>query len=84
MALFDNIRNIVLEEDFKLIFKDNKVEIVNYKDIIHFDSDKIMVSYKDGNICVKGKNLVVSRLLKDELLIEGIILEIIRSDLNEK
>ncbi len=68
-----NLRNYILESDFKIIYLTNKLDIVNYNDISHFDSNKIIINYKDGSILITGKNLVVSKLLSDELLIEGSI-----------
>ena len=68
-----NLRNYILESDFKIIYLTNKLDIVNYNDISHFDSNKIIINYKDGSVLITGKNLVVSKLLSDELLIEGSI-----------
>lgn len=68
-----NLRNYILENDFKIIYLTNKLNIVNYSDISHFDSNKIIINYSDGSVLISGKNLVVSKLLKDELLIEGSI-----------
>ena len=62
-----NLRNYILENDFKIIYLTNKLNIVNYSDISHFDNNKIIINYKGG------KNLVVSKLVSDELLIEGSI-----------
>lgn len=73
MKLFNDLRNYCLEEQFKMIYLNNKLNIVNYKSIEHFDSNKIMVKADDNTISIKGKNLVVSRLLNDEILIEGSI-----------
>lgn len=66
-----NLKNYILESDFKIVYLPNKLDIVNYKDISHFDNNKIIVNYLDGNVLVSGKNLVVSKLISDELLIEG-------------
>ncbi len=66
-----NIRSFILEDDFRLNVLKNKVNIVNYTDIGHFDRNKVQIKYKEGEIFVYGENLVVSKLLKDEILIEG-------------
>lgn len=73
MGLLRKFENLVLENEFKINYISNCLNIVNYLDISHFDSNKIMVNYKDGIVTVLGKNLVVSRLVSDELLIEGSI-----------
>ena len=79
-----NLRNYILESDFKIIYLHNKLDIVNYSDISHFDNNKIIVNYKDGSVLISGKSLVVSKLLKDELLIEGSIDKLELRWLNDK
>ena len=49
----------------------NKVDVINYKDIGHFDSNKVIINYSDGSVVIKGNNLVVSKLMNDEILIGG-------------
>lgn len=73
MNLFKDFRSYVLEEEFKINYFNNKLDVVNYVDISHFDSSKIIISKKDGSLIVSGSNLVISKLLTDELLIEGSI-----------
>ena len=69
----NKIRNYILEDEFKMIYLSNKLDIVNYISIVHFDSNKIIIEYKDGKLSISGSNLVVSKLLIDEILIEGSI-----------
>ena len=73
MGLLRKFENLVLENEFKINYISNCLNIVNYLDISHFDNNKIMVNYKDGIVTIVDKNLVVSRLVSDELLIEGSI-----------
>ena len=68
-----NLRNYILENQFKMIYLSNKLDIVNYIDISHFDSNKIIINYNKGSVLISGKSLVVSKLVSDELLIEGSI-----------
>ena len=71
MNLINNLKSSLLEEDFKMQYVEKKLGIANYNDISHFDSNKIIISYKNGSVLISGGNLVVSKLIKDELLIEG-------------
>ena len=73
MKLINNIRSFLLEDDFEIRIYKNKVNVINYDSIGHFDSNKIMIYYSAGLIIIKGDNLVVSKLLNDEVLITGII-----------
>lgn len=71
LNLLNNFRDLVLEEQFKINYIENKLNVVNYIDIAHFDSNKIIVNYSGGSIVIGGKSLVISKLVSDELLIEG-------------
>jgi len=70
---FDKVKEFLLEQSFKVTYSNNKLDIVNYIDITHFDNNKIIINYKDGSIFISGNNLFISKLLSDELLIEGSI-----------
>ncbi|HPF83038.1 MAG TPA: YabP/YqfC family sporulation protein [Bacilli bacterium] len=70
---FNDIKNSFFEENFKVIYLNKKINIVNYKKIEHFDSNKIEISYNNGLIKILGNKLVIKKLLKDELLINGLI-----------
>lgn len=69
--MLSKLRTFILEDEFKMIFLSNKIDIVNYTSILHFDSYKIIVTDEKKEYIISGKNLVVSKLLIDELLIEG-------------
>jgi len=71
LNIINGIRSYILENDLKITILNNKINIVNYKDIGHFDSNKIVVKGVEKDIIVKGNDLVVSKLLNDEILITG-------------
>lgn len=73
IRIINSIKSYILDEEFKLIFLNNKVNITNYISIGHFDSNKVIVRYLNGEVLIKGNNLVVSKLMNDEVLIEGSI-----------
>lgn len=71
MNIGSGIRSYILESDSKIMIVNNKLNITNYTDIGHFDSNKIIVKLKNKDIIIKGENLVVSKLLDSEILITG-------------
>lgn len=71
MNIINGIRSYVMDYELKITILKSKINIVNYKDIGHFDSNKIVVKGKDKDIIIKGSELVVSKLLNDEILITG-------------
>ena len=54
------------------VFK-NKIEIANYTEIGHFDINKIVIKYNEGEVVISGKNLIITRLMSDSILIKGSI-----------
>ena len=76
MRIINSIRSYILEEEFKLTFLNNRINIVNYESIGHFDNNRVLINYNDGQVFIKGKSLVVSKLMNNEILIEGKIINI--------
>lgn len=73
MKILNNFRSFLLEDNFEIHIYKNKIDILNYTSMGHFDSNKIIVYSDNGYITITGKDLVVTKLLKDEVLITGSI-----------
>ena len=73
MSIINNIRSYILDEEFKITYLNNRINIVNYDSIGHFDNNKVLINYDDKRITIKGNNLIVSKLMNNEVLIEGVI-----------
>lgn len=71
MKKIDKLRSYVLENDFKMTILDDKIDIINYLSVEHFDLNKVIIEYPKGYIHINGNNLVVTRLVTDEILITG-------------
>lgn len=71
MNIINGIRSYVLDNELKITILKNKIDILNYTDIGHFDDEKIIIKTNYKDIIIKGNNLVVSKLMKDEILITG-------------
>lgn len=71
MKSINKLRSFLLEDELEITVYKDKVNVVNYDSIGHFDSNKVVIYYDGGNLVVHGENLVVSRLLNNEVLITG-------------
>lgn len=71
MRINKYLRSYILEEEFKITILHNKINIVNYTSIGSFDDSKIIINYEKSSVIIKGSNLVVSRLMSNEILISG-------------
>ena len=70
MKLSD-VRNYILEKNFEIHLTSKYIDIVNYTDIGHFDTNSITIYYEDGSVLIKGTNMTINKLLNNEVFIVG-------------
>lgn len=76
MDLLRKVQNYLLPEEFEIhVWKDH-IHIVNFTSIGEISSEKIIIRHQNGSIQMKGKDLTLSKLMKDEVLIKGMISQI--------
>lgn len=73
MKIFNKLENYLNEQEYKMVIRDNQINIVNYDEIVDFSSNKIIVKNRSNLIIIEGKNLTISKMLDNEVLISGII-----------
>ena len=71
-----SFRNYLLETNFSITVRKNSVSILNYTKIGTFSSEEVNIYYEKEHIKIKGKNLLINRLMYDEVLIIGDIYNI--------
>ena len=71
MGILKQFRSYILEEEFTFSVYNNKIDVLNYDSIGHFDSNKVIIRYNKGTLVITGDNLVVSKLMSDEVLVLG-------------
>lgn len=68
---FDYMDRYLVDTDFKMTISKRGVHIVNYQEIEDFSSSRVIVCYDSGRVIISGSDLVVSKMLDDEVLITG-------------
>lgn len=63
----------IKDEEFRINIYHNRINIVNYLDVISLDEDRVSIKYNEGNIVIKGEDLLVKKILDKEILIIGSI-----------
>ena len=63
----------IKDEEFRINIYHNKINTVNYLDVISLDEDRVSIKYNEGNIVIKGEDLLVKKILDKEILIIGSI-----------
>ena len=73
MNLMNRLNNYLYDREYKIIIKENSVDIINYDEIIDFTLNKISLKYKNKIISIEGTNLVITKMMDNEVLITGFI-----------
>ncbi len=71
MKLTDRFNNYIEDREYKIIIKENYLNIVNYDEIVDFSLNKVSVKIKNKIIIVEGTRLAISKMLECEVLITG-------------
>lgn len=71
MKLVRMIDDYVNDKKYSMIYKNNKLDIINYSEIIDFSSTLISVRHEDKVYHIEGTNLVISKMMDNEILITG-------------
>lgn len=76
MKLLSKLDRYLEDKKYKIIIEESQINIINYTEIIDFTTNKISLKCINKTINVEGKNLIISKMLDDELLITGNIINI--------
>jgi len=74
--MFHNIYEYIKDGEFRFTVYDEKIHIINYKKILVLESNIISFIGNKNRIVIRGRNLVLNKLLEEEILILGNILSI--------
>lgn len=80
--MFRNVKDYIIDKEFRFIVYKNKVNIINYNNILSIEKERISVSYPSGILVIKGKDLTLKKMLDDEVLIYGNIKSVELGDWN--
>ena len=67
------IKEYLNSTKLKMNYIDDKLNIVNYTEIILLTNDKIIIKKDNQIITIKGSDLSLLKLLESEILIQGCI-----------
>lgn len=73
MRLVRILDNYINDKKFSMIYTNGSIDIVNYSEILDFSSSRISIRYNDNKYYIDGNNLVISKMMEEEILITGII-----------
>ena len=67
------IKEYLNSSKLKMNYSDNKLNIVNYDEIVLLTEEKIILLKDKKQIIIKGSSLTLLKILDDEVLINGSI-----------
>ncbi len=70
------LKEYIFDNKFQLFILNDMIDILNYTDIISFSDTKVVLKHAKGKLEIKGNNLIISKLLDNEILIKGKLLNI--------
>ena len=71
LKLFRVLEDYIEDKKFSMIYRNNRLNIINYSEIIDFSSKLISIRCDDRIYYIEGINLVISKMMENELLITG-------------
>lgn len=74
--MINKIINYIKDENFKIIYANNSVDVMNYDTLLEVKSDVVTLTKEDKLLFIRGKDLKLDKLLDNEIIITGLILTI--------
>ena len=71
--MINKLVNYIKDNNFKINYVNNSVNIVNYDKIIEIENTVITITKEDKMIFIKGNDLRLNKLLDNEVVITGTI-----------
>lgn len=71
MKLLTYLDRYLTYNDYKITISSEGIHIMNYVEVVDFSNTKVVIRYDGGINVFYGKDLVISKLLDDELVITG-------------
>lgn len=76
MNIKNNLINFLYDKTYFISIYEDYIYVFNYKELINISSEKIEFKIDTFKLVIKGSNLVLTRMLKNEVLIKGKLKEI--------
>ncbi len=71
--MFNQIKNYIEDNEFHLDIFADKIHVSNYIAIVSLGTEKIVLAVPNKKITLYGQKFSLSKLLNQEILIEGLL-----------
>ena len=69
--MLDRMKNYIIDTYFSIHYTKDGLNVINYTSILTMEESRISLQYPNGTLVVTGHNLVVKKLMEEEILIVG-------------
>lgn len=76
MNIKNNLINFLYDKNYFISIYEDYIHVFNYKELMNISSEKIEFKIDTFKLVIKGSNLVLTKMLKNEVLIKGKLKEI--------
>lgn len=80
--MLNRIKDYINDQEFRMTIFNDRIHIINYLRILSLEDERVSFLTTKGRVIIKGKNLCLNKLLDDEVLVSGKVLNI-EVDFNE-
>ncbi len=76
MHIKDNLINFLYDKDYFISIYAGFIHVFNYQELVSLTSTIIILKLEKLTLEIKGKDLFVTKMLPNEILIKGIITKV--------
>ncbi len=76
MKQIEKMKNFIMDNEFRVTFFENRIHVINYQELLSLSDEKIRLQAPHLKMTFIGKNLVLSKLLEDEIMVHGHLLKV--------
>lgn len=69
--MLNKLKDYINDNEFRITIFSDRIYVVNYKEVLSLEDERISFSTEKGRIIVKGDHLTLNKLLDKEVLISG-------------
>ena len=80
--MLKSLKKYLNDNDYSINIWDSFIDINNFNEIIILEDNRVIVSISNKKITISGDNIVINKLLNNELLLSGNFNSITFGDLN--
>lgn len=78
MKFYNALSDFLYDKNYFITIFENKIHIFKYLSLIKLFSNEIIIQLELFKLHIKGSDLVIKQMNKEELIIEGNICEVIK------